>query len=69
MCIQKVFGYSLEKASKLTEKVHEQGRAVVWTGQFEVAELKKEQIQTMGPDIHARVKCDFPLGVDLEPLP
>lgn len=68
-CFQKVFGYDLNKAGKLALTIHEEGRAIVWTGALEVAELKKEQIQGMGPDHRAHKKCDFPLGVELEPLP
>jgi ATP-dependent Clp protease adapter protein ClpS len=49
--------------------IHEEGRAIVWTGNLEIAELKKEQIESMGPDHEAMVKCDWPLGVILEPLP
>ncbi len=66
--IIKVFKYSLDKAKKLTLEVHEKGRAIVWTGQKEHAELKKEQIQGCGPDLYASVKVDFPLKVDLEPI-
>jgi ATP-dependent Clp protease adaptor protein ClpS len=36
---QKLFGYSLEKATKLMLDVHEQGRAVVSSGPREKAEL------------------------------
>lgn len=35
---QKLFGYSLEKATKLMRDVHEKGRAVVSTGSRERAE-------------------------------
>ncbi len=65
---QKVFGYELEKCFKLAKMIHERGRAIVWVGSLEVAELKKEQIQSMGPDTFNRhKKVDWPLGVDLEP--
>ncbi|HEX3869259.1 MAG TPA: ATP-dependent Clp protease adaptor ClpS, partial [Pirellulales bacterium] len=36
---QKVFGYSKHKAFALTLQVHEQGRAIVWSGTKELAEL------------------------------
>ncbi len=68
-CFQKVFGYALPKAFLLAKEIHEKGRAIVWSGTREVAELKKEQIEGMGPDFFARVKVDGPLGVVLEPLP
>ena len=37
--LQKLFGYSLEKAESLMLDVHEKGRAVVSTGTKEKAEL------------------------------
>lgn len=65
---QKVFGYDTQKCFKLAEQIHLKGRAVVWTGALEVAELKKDQIQGMGPDPFASKVVNYPLGVDLEPL-
>ena len=67
-CFQKVFGYNLQKSGQLAMRIHTEGRAIVWTGSLEVAELKKNQIEGMGPDHKALKKCDFPLGVELEPL-
>jgi ATP-dependent Clp protease adaptor protein ClpS len=66
---QKVFGYSVEKSFLLATKIHEQGREIVWSGSKEVAELKRDQIRSAGPDIYASRKVDFPLGVVIEPLP
>jgi ATP-dependent Clp protease adaptor protein ClpS len=37
--LQKLFGYSLEKAQKLMLEVHENGRSVVSSGTKEKAEL------------------------------
>jgi ATP-dependent Clp protease adaptor protein ClpS len=37
--LQKLFGYSLEKATKLMMDVHEKGRAVVSSGDREKAEM------------------------------
>lgn len=68
MAFQKVFGYSLEKSHELAKTIHSAGRAVVWTGQLEVAELKKEQIESIGPDKFARKLVNWPLGVELEPV-
>lgn len=42
----KALGYAVEKCFQLSQEAHEKGRAVVWTGPKEVAELKCEQIQT-----------------------
>src|SRR5438270_12610685 len=42
----KALGYAEQKAFLLTQEAHTKGRAVVWTGSREVAELKAEQIQS-----------------------
>jgi ATP-dependent Clp protease adaptor protein ClpS len=63
--LRKVFGYPVEKCEKLMIEAHEKGRAVVWIGALEVAELKADQIRSCGPDPH--VKNSHPLGVSVEP--
>ncbi|MCA9245560.1 MAG: ATP-dependent Clp protease adaptor ClpS [Planctomycetales bacterium] len=65
----KVFGYSTEKSFILANTIHTEGRAIVWTGPKEVAELKRDLIRSAGPDLHAEKTVNFPLGVDIEPLP
>ncbi len=67
--LQKICGHSLEKAALSAKTVHETGRAIVWSGTKEVAELKRDQIREYGPDVYASVKVTFPLGVVIEPLP
>ncbi len=67
--LMKVFGYPQEKSYTLTMQVHNEGRAIVWSGSREVAELKRDQIRSAGPDFYAERKVDFPLGVIVEPLP
>ena len=65
----KVLGYSIERAYQLMLLAHTSGRAVVWTGPKEVAELKAEQIQTfheVHPDTGAQLG---PLGCSVEPAP
>jgi len=42
--LRKVFGYGSEKAEALTMAVHKSGRAVVWTGDREKAELYVQQL-------------------------
>ncbi len=66
---QKVLGYEVEKCFLLAKQIHEQGRAVVWTGPKEVAELKADQIRGMGPDFYAAKPVKWPLGVTIEPMP
>jgi len=62
-------GHTVEKAFKLAEQIDKTGRAVVWTGTLEVAELKRDQIRGMGPDFYAMNPVTYPLGVVLEPMP
>lgn len=65
----KICGHSLIKAFQLAQEVHETGRAVVWSGTLELAELKRDQIREFGPDEFARKPVTFPLGVYIEPMP
>ena len=48
--LRKVFRYGTAKAFWLTLKAHVSGRSVVWSGSLEVAELKAEQLRSVGPD-------------------
>ena len=65
--LRKVFGYTAEKCVKLMVEAHEKGRAVVWIGALEVAELKADQIRSCGPDPTQKSKGAQPLGVSIEP--
>jgi ATP-dependent Clp protease adaptor protein ClpS len=62
-------GHPAEKAFKLAQQIDRTGRAAVWTGSLEVAELKRDQIRGMGPDFYAMRPVTYPLGVVLEPMP
>ena len=65
--IQKALGYNLQRAFLLMEEAHTKGRAVVWTGPREVAELKVDQILSL-PEI--RDGRDLgPLSCVIEPAP
>ncbi len=65
--LQKVFGFSVEKAYELMLVAHSQGQAVVWTGAKEVAELKHEQVTSMH-EKHAKSGRDLgPVGCRIEP--
>jgi ATP-dependent Clp protease adaptor protein ClpS len=66
--LAKVFGYSTERGFQLALEVHVSGRAIVWTGALEHAELKRDQLRGMGPDVFADKPVTFPLGVELEPV-
>jgi ATP-dependent Clp protease adaptor protein ClpS len=65
----KVCRHPAEKALQLAVQIDQTGRAIVWTGSFEVAELKRDQIRGMGTDFYATLPVTYPLGVVLEPLP
>ena len=65
----KVLGCPLERAVQLMLEAHESGRAIIWTGTKEVAELKAEQIETF-PEIRAADGAKLgPLGCVIEPAP
>jgi ATP-dependent Clp protease adaptor protein ClpS len=64
--LRKALGYPDEKAFLLMHEAHTKGRAIVWTGSREVAELKAEQIQSFH-EIHPDGRKLGPLGVSIEP--
>ena len=67
--LQKVCGHSRQKAFLLAAEIDAQGRAIVWSGTKELAELKRDQIRGLGPDYFAPQPVTFPLGAYIEPLP
>jgi ATP-dependent Clp protease adaptor protein ClpS len=67
--LRKVFHYERLKAELLTLQAHETGRAVIWSGSLEVAELKADQVRACGPDPRMSAVGALPLRVTLEPLP
>lgn len=46
MVFQRLFGYPYAKAHSLMMEVHTRGRAVVWTGACEAAELYVQKLHT-----------------------
>jgi ATP-dependent Clp protease adaptor protein ClpS len=62
----KALNVTEQKAFILTEEAHTKGRAIVWTGSREVAELKAEQIQSFH-EIRPNGQKLGPLGVAVEP--
>jgi ATP-dependent Clp protease adaptor protein ClpS len=58
----------VERAYQLMMEAHSSGRAIIWTGTREVAELKAEQVQTF-PEIRADGRHLGPLGCTVEPAP
>jgi ATP-dependent Clp protease adaptor protein ClpS len=67
--LRKVFGCTLWHAIQLTHEAHTTGRAVVWTGPKEVAELKVEQMKTFH-ETRSWDKVELgPLTCYIEPAP
>jgi ATP-dependent Clp protease adaptor protein ClpS len=66
--LQKALGYNEQKCYELMMLAHTSGRAVVWTGTKEVAELKMEQMLSFH-EIRANGKKLGALGVYIEPAP
>lgn len=67
--LTKVLGCKNERAYQLMMEAHTTGRAVIWTGTKEGAELKQEQVTTFH-EKHWKDGRDLgPLGCDIEPAP
>lgn len=66
--LRKALGYAAERAVQLTLQAHNSGRAAVWTGPKEVAELKADQIRTFH-ETRWDGKELGPLGCSIEPAP
>ena len=66
---RKVFGYDETKCWLLAKEIDTSGRAIVWTGSKEVAELKRDQIRSATSEFQGPHKVDYPLGVLIEELP
>jgi ATP-dependent Clp protease adaptor protein ClpS len=67
--LRKILGMPKEKAVGLMMEAHKSGRAVIWTGPREVAELKAEQVHTCH-EVRDADKSDLgPLACTIEPAP
>lgn len=65
--LRKVLGCTEQRAHLLALEAHTRGRAVIWTGSKEVAELKVDQVQSFH-EPRGSSKLG-PLGCYLEPAP
>jgi len=65
----KVLGCPVERAVAFMLTAHNTGRAVIWTGSKEVAELKVEQICTFHEIRESDGARLGPLGCAIEPAP
>lgn len=50
----RIFGFSREKADELMMAVHQQGKAIVWTGDREKAEMYVNQLHSA--QLHAKLE-------------
>lgn len=66
--LRKVLACTEERAFLLTRQAHTSGRAIIWTGPKEVAELKLEQVHSFH-ETHADGRKFGPLGCTIEPAP
>ena len=66
--LQEICLHPRDMALQMALDAHHAGRRAIWTGSLEVAELKRDQIRTFGPDPHGRRPVADPLVVTLEPL-
>ena len=64
----KALGYGPERSYTLMMLAHSTGRAVVWTGPKEVAELKADQVRTFH-ETRAGGRDLGPLSCTIEPAP
>lgn len=64
--LTKVFAHSATTAEGLTWRIHNAGRAIVYTTHKEKAELKRDQVLAYGPDPRMSVSKG-PLGCYIEP--
>ena len=67
--LREVFKFSIEQAVLYTMEAHHKGRAIVWTGSKEVAELKAEQIATFHETRQQDGLKLGPVGCVIEPAP
>ena len=50
LMLQKLFGYPIEQGYQMARTVDTQGKVIVYTGAYEPAEFKRDQIQAFGAD-------------------
>jgi len=64
--MQAIFNMKQEDGFRIATEVHEQGKAVVFRGHKERAELKLEQIHSYGPDKRIE-RCQGSMSASIEP--
>ena len=66
LMLKRVFGHPVEKGYKMAQEVDATGRVVVATTNLEQAELKRDQIQSFGPD-SLIPRCKGSMSATVEP--
>src|SRR5215207_6354434 len=66
LMLKRVFGHSIEKGYEMAQEVDATGRVIVATTNLEQAELKRDQIQTFGPD-PLIPRCKGTMSATVEP--
>lgn len=66
--LRAIFGYPPEKGFELAKEVDATGRVIVATTNLERAELKRDQIQSFGPD-PLIPRCKGSMSATVEPAP
>ena len=66
--LMRLFAHSRDTAYELTLRIHNTGRAIVYTTHREKAELKRDQVLAYGPDPSMAISKG-PLGCYIEPAP
>lgn len=67
--LRQVLHCTIWQAVRLTTEAHTTGRAIIWTGAKEVAELKVEQVRTFHETRELDNRPLGPLDCTLEPAP
>lgn len=65
--MQALFGHPKEKAFLIALEVDQAGRAIVLTTSKELAELKRDQIHSFGPDPWSNKNCAGSMSAVIEP--
>jgi ATP-dependent Clp protease adaptor protein ClpS len=63
-----VFRYNAQKCDQLAVAIHRQGKAVVWTGVLEHAELKLQQICSAPADNFGTKVVSYPLQAEIRQI-
>lgn len=66
--LMKIFRYNADEAYAITVKIDKEGQAIVDTTSKERAELKQEQVHSMGPDF-SMPRSAGPISCVIEPAP